>query len=77
MVPDQHAAFGIRAATGDKKEPVWKDLRLEELLKGFKEEQAPTYGNGTGVGAGAGDVLRRRKVAASGGNLSMGSNLRT
>jgi hypothetical protein len=30
-VPDQHAAFGIAKATRDTREPVWRDLRLDEL----------------------------------------------
>lgn len=33
MVPDQHAAFGIQRATQAKKEPAWKDLGLDELVK--------------------------------------------
>ncbi|KAI9876646.1 MAG: hypothetical protein M1830_006025 [Pleopsidium flavum] len=33
VVPDQHAAFGIQRATQAKREPAWKDLGLEELVK--------------------------------------------
>ncbi len=33
VVPDQHAAFGIQRATQNKKEPTWRDLGLEELLR--------------------------------------------
>ncbi|KAI9790714.1 MAG: hypothetical protein M1816_004855 [Peltula sp. TS41687] len=33
VVPDQHAAFGITRATQKTREPVWKDLGIEELLK--------------------------------------------
>lgn len=33
VVPDQHAAFGIQRATQAKKEPTWRDLGLEELLR--------------------------------------------
>lgn len=33
VVPDQHAAFGIQRATQSKKEPTWRDLGLEELLR--------------------------------------------
>ena len=33
VVPDQHAAFGIQRATQAKREPAWKDLGLDELLK--------------------------------------------
>jgi hypothetical protein len=37
VVPDQHAAFGITRATQKAREPVWKDLALERLVK-----RAPT-----------------------------------
>jgi hypothetical protein len=33
VVPDQHAAFGIQRATQNKKEPTWRDLGLDELLR--------------------------------------------
>lgn len=33
VVPDQHAAFGIQRATQHKKEPTWRDLGLDELLR--------------------------------------------
>ncbi|KAJ4984547.1 Apc13 domain-containing protein [Stagonosporopsis vannaccii] len=33
VVPDQHAAFGIQRATQAKKEPTWRDLGLNELLR--------------------------------------------
>jgi hypothetical protein len=33
VVPDQHAAFGIQRATQAKKEPTWRDLALDELLR--------------------------------------------
>jgi len=45
VVPDQHAAFGIQKATQAKREPAWKDLGLDELLK-----KGP--GKGDGVKAG-------------------------
>jgi hypothetical protein len=44
VVPDQHAAFGIQRATQTKKEPTWRDLGLEELMR---------RGPGGGVGSGA------------------------
>ena len=44
VVPDQHAAFGIQRATQAKREPAWKDLGLEELVK-----QGPN-GNGVSLG---------------------------
>lgn len=33
MVPDQHAAFGITRATQAKREPIWKELGLAELVQ--------------------------------------------
>jgi hypothetical protein len=33
VVPDQHAAFGIQRATQTKKEPAWRDLGLDELMR--------------------------------------------
>ncbi len=33
VVPDQHAAFGIQRATLKAKEPAWRDLGLEALMK--------------------------------------------
>jgi hypothetical protein len=33
VVPDQHAAFGIQRATQNKKEPAWRDLGLDELMR--------------------------------------------
>lgn len=46
VVPDQHAAFGIQRATQARKEPPWRDLGLEELLR-----RGPGAAGGqTGVG---------------------------
>jgi hypothetical protein len=33
VVPDQHAAFGITRATQKQREPAWRDLGLEELMR--------------------------------------------
>ncbi|KAF2104694.1 Apc13p-domain-containing protein [Rhizodiscina lignyota] len=33
VVPDQHAAFGIQRATQKQREPAWRDLGLEELMR--------------------------------------------
>lgn len=38
VVPDQHAAFGIQRATQKIREPAWKDLGLEELMKKGPED---------------------------------------
>lgn len=34
VVPDQHAAFGITRAMENRREAVWRDLGLEELVNG-------------------------------------------
>lgn len=51
VVPDQHAAFGITRAMENRREAVWRDLGLEELVSG--RGRAGT--NGTG----GGDMARR------------------
>ncbi|KAL5119951.1 hypothetical protein ACEQ8H_002049 [Pleosporales sp. CAS-2024a] len=33
VVPDQHAAFGIQRATQTRKEPAWRDLGLDDLMR--------------------------------------------
>ncbi|KAL6709228.1 hypothetical protein ACN47E_002044 [Coniothyrium glycines] len=62
VVPDQHAAFGIQRATQDKKEPSWRDLGLEELLRrGPGETLAQMRGGAAsgGVGVSSGGVTHR------------------
>jgi len=55
VVPDQHAAFGIQRATQSKKEPTWRDLGLEELLRrGPAGEGASTNAGVASGGAGLG-----------------------
>lgn len=72
VVPDQHAAFGIKQATQRTKEPAWKDLRLEELLK-----------DGPSEGSNIGELLRARKRVTTNGNgagsggVNVGGNLRS
>ncbi|KAI1001957.1 hypothetical protein K3495_g6246 [Podosphaera aphanis] len=56
IVPDQHAAFGIQRATQKVKEPAWKDLGLEDLMK-----------KGPQTGGGNGKMLRELNI----GSLSM------
>jgi hypothetical protein len=55
VVPDQHAAFGIQRATQTKKEPTWRDLALDELLR-----RGPSGGaiGGGGNGNGGGEPVR-------------------
>jgi|SRR5690242_10522236 len=48
VVPDQHAAFGIQRATQAKKEPPWRDLGLDELLR-----RGPRASDGQGISSGA------------------------
>lgn len=36
VVPDQHAAFGITRAMDARRETVWRDLGLEELMRGIR-----------------------------------------
>jgi hypothetical protein len=48
VVPDQHAAFGIQRATQAKKEPTWRDLGLEELLR-----RGPRAAEARGAGGGS------------------------
>jgi hypothetical protein len=56
VVPDQHAAFGIQRATQTKKEPAWRDLGLDELMRRGPGEgsrrPADTRGVATGLSAG-------------------------
>jgi hypothetical protein len=49
VVPDQHAAFGIQRATQTKREPAWRDLGLDELMR-----RGPGEGSGRPAGATAG-----------------------
>lgn len=36
VVPDQHAEFGIRRAMDQGQRIVWRDLGLEELMRGMR-----------------------------------------
>ncbi|OJJ51036.1 hypothetical protein ASPZODRAFT_127032 [Penicilliopsis zonata CBS 506.65] len=36
VVPDQHAAFGITRAMERRRDPVWRDLGLDELVSGLR-----------------------------------------
>lgn len=60
VVPDQHAAFGIQRATQVKKEPAWRDLGLDELMRRGPGE-GPANSRATGAaGTGAGGVAAAR-----------------
>ena len=58
VVPDQHAAFGIQRATQAKKEPAWRDLGLEELLR---RGPRAAEGQSTGGGASGSDITEGRE----------------
>ncbi|XP_014556247.1 hypothetical protein COCVIDRAFT_38119 [Bipolaris victoriae FI3] len=51
VVPDQHAAFGIQRATQAKKEPTWRDLGLDDLLRRGPVGEARS-GGAAGVASG-------------------------
>ncbi len=40
VVPDQHAAFGIQRATQRQREPLWRELGLDELMRKAPTESA-------------------------------------
>ncbi|RKF76317.1 putative apc13 domain-containing protein [Golovinomyces cichoracearum] len=44
VVPDQHAAFGIQRATQKTREPAWKDLGLEDLMRKGPENSSKKRG---------------------------------
>lgn len=54
VVPDQHAAFGIQRATQARREPAWRDLGLQELMR-----RGPGTAGGQ-VGAGDRGTAERR-----------------
>jgi hypothetical protein len=67
VVPDQHAAFGITramdAAGSRRQEPLWRDLGLQELVRGERLAEAGAQrmalrgiARGGGVMAGTGVV---------------------
>ncbi|PGH34943.1 hypothetical protein GX50_02181 [[Emmonsia] crescens] len=53
VVPDQHAVFGITRAMDARREVVWRDLALEELMRGARLAER-SGGVGVIVGAGGG-----------------------
>ncbi|CBX96544.1 hypothetical protein LEMA_P108090.1 [Plenodomus lingam JN3] len=65
VVPDQHAAFGIQRATQTRKEPTWRDLGLEELLRrgpgdGLHLAQSDSGAAGGGTGVRVGGLVSAR-----------------
>jgi hypothetical protein len=71
VVPDQHAAFGIARAMDAtmRREPVWRDLGLQELVRGA----APLAGGGGG-GASRSHRGGHHVGGAAGGFLSSSSS---
>lgn len=61
VVPDQHAAFGIQRATQSKKEPAWRDLGLDELLRRGPAAQGQSSGASGVAGGGSGGVQGREE----------------
>jgi hypothetical protein len=53
VVPDQHAAFGIQRATQTRKEPAWRDLGLDELMRRGPGEASGTAATSRGSGGAA------------------------
>jgi hypothetical protein len=62
VVPDQHAAFGIQRATQTRKEPAWRDLGLDDLMR-----RGPSEGSGAAATArsSGGAAVSARGVAAA------------
>jgi hypothetical protein len=50
VVPDQHAAFGIQRATQGKKEPAWRDLGLDELMRRGPADASASAPGAPGIG---------------------------
>ncbi|PGH27688.1 hypothetical protein AJ80_00703 [Polytolypa hystricis UAMH7299] len=59
VVPDQHAAFGIARAMDRRREVVWRDLGLEELMGGVRIGRAGGGGGGGGRGEKRGGAGRK------------------
>lgn len=72
-MPDQHAAFGIQRATMKQKEPVWRDLGLEELLQKGPGDDSNKNDGVSGPATGVGLSLRLK--ASQAGRRGEGSGL--
>ncbi|EAT82482.2 anaphase-promoting complex subunit 13 [Parastagonospora nodorum] len=64
VVPDQHAAFGIQRATQTRKEPAWRDLGLDDLMRrgpGEGSASSSTARTSGGAAVSAGGVAAARQ----------------
>lgn len=64
VVPDQHAAFGITRAMERRREAVWRDLGMEEVVSG---EILEGGSGGAGGSGGSGGMADRRGAGGSAG----------
>ncbi|EEQ89962.1 hypothetical protein RJZ56_001209 [Blastomyces dermatitidis] len=80
VVPDQHAVFGITRAMDSRREVVWRDLALEELMRGARLAERSRgagiiVGAGGGVGgAGSGGIRRGGLVVSGVGGVGVGGS---
>ncbi|OJD22569.1 hypothetical protein ACJ73_06083 [Blastomyces percursus] len=80
VVPDQHAVFGITRAMDARREVVWRDLALEELMRGARLAERSgsagiIVGAGGGVGgAGSGGIRRGGMGVSRVGGVGAGSS---
>lgn len=81
VVPDQHAAFGIARAmdsVGRRAEPAWRDLGLQELVRGARYtsgNQATRRQGMQVIGAGGGGVSTTAGVGGAGGAAAASGQL--
>ncbi|KAF2453243.1 Apc13p protein-domain-containing protein [Lineolata rhizophorae] len=70
VVPDMHAAFGIQRATARAREPAWRDLGVDELVRPAGAGAAGAAGGvagANGAGAGPRDPLAGGSASAGAG----------
>jgi hypothetical protein len=73
VVPDQHAAFGIQRATQTKREPLWRDLGLEELMRRGPGESGDNNARVGGAAGGSGGAGSASTGRVGGGMRGLGS----
>ncbi|PGH11233.1 hypothetical protein AJ79_04964 [Helicocarpus griseus UAMH5409] len=73
VVPDQHAVFGITRAMDSRREVVWRDLGLEELVRGVRlAERSGGVGVVAGAAAGPGAGAGAGAAGVGGGGIRRG-----